>query len=444
MGVWLPILWRDAAAPDYLTLMNTMRTTRRSFLASGTTILALPWLESLSAAAPAKPPTRLIFCGVGYGFTEASFYPTEAGPLDSLPAGMSSLERHKGDITVIKNLTNIGASDPHGGSTSYLTCANVNGTPGKRFHNSVSCDILAGEHLGKETRYSSLILASKEKNPGGHGKGLSLAWNKAGKPISGTRGPVELYARLFGQTKETPEEREARLQKRRSILDTVLTDAKSLNHKVSTKDRDKLDEYFQSIREIETGLTKDAQWAIRPKPETDRKAPPDGIEGEAEILLTYELIALALQTQQASVISYRQPVASVIKSMGMNYDPHALSHYGGSPTRTSANEIRDKKCTEMLAKFIDILKRTREPDGSSLFDNTILSWGTNLRHGHMIKDVPAIITGNGAKDIKHGRHVVLPKEDTPLANLWLTLLQQANIPVKDFGGNSSPLSQVLT
>ena len=98
------------------------------------------------------------------------------------------------------------------------------------------------------------------------------------------------------------------------------------------------------------GLAKDAQWAEKPKPKTDRKPPEEGIEGEAEILLTYELIALALQTQQTSVVSYRQPVASVIKSMGMNYDPHALSHYGGSPTRTAANQLRDKKCTEMLAK----------------------------------------------------------------------------------------------
>ena len=129
----------------------------------------------------------------------------------------------------------------------------------------------------------------------------------------------------------------------RSILDTVLTDAKSLNGRVSALDKDKLDEYFQSIREIETGLTKDAQWADRPKPKTDRKKPLEGIEGEAEILLTYELIALALQTDQTSVVSYRQPVASVLKSMGMNYDPHALSHYSGSPARTDASRLRDKK-----------------------------------------------------------------------------------------------------
>ena len=167
---------------------------RRNFLASGSALLALPWLESLnplSAAPPlAKPPTRMIFCGVGYGFTEKTFYPTQAGALDELTEGLSPLERHKKDFSILKNLTNHGATDPHGGSTSYLTCANVTGTPGKRFHNSISCDLLAGKQLGKNQRYESLALASKEENAGGHGKGMSLAWNEAGKPVAGTRGPV--------------------------------------------------------------------------------------------------------------------------------------------------------------------------------------------------------------------------------------------------------------
>ena len=253
-------------------------------------------MNSLSAApASAKPPTRMIFCGVGYGFTEKTFYPTEAGPLEALTEGLSPLERHKKDFSIIKNLTNVGATDPHGGSTSYLTCANVTGTPGKRFHNSISCDLLAGKQLGKNQRYDSLVLASKEENAGGHGKGMSLAWNEAGKPVAGTRGPVELYARLFGQTDESPEEREARLnKKRRASSMWCLSDAKSLNGKVSSLDRDKLDEYFQSIREVELGLVKDAQWAEKPKPKTE----PQGtrrrdVEGEAEILLTYELIALS-------------------------------------------------------------------------------------------------------------------------------------------------------
>ena len=167
------------------------------------------------------------------------------------------------------------------------------------------------------------------------------------------------------------------------------------------------------------------------------------MEGEAEIKLTYKLIALALQTRSTAVVSYRQPVASVLRSMGMAFDPHALSHYGGSETRTIASQQRDRKTTELLAHFIDVLKATREVDGSSLFDSCILSWGTNLRSGHMIRNVPAIVAGGGAKDIKPGRHVVLKKEDTPLSNLWLTLLQQAGVPARSFGGSTGVLSELL-
>ena len=424
--------------------MSVHQTSRRAFLLSGSAALALPLLETFPvAAATAKPPRRLIFCGVGYGFTSESFYPTEAGPFGKLQPGMAPLERHKGDITMIANLTNAGASDPHGGSTSYLTGANVQGTPGKRFHNSVSCDLVAGEHLGRDLRYSSLVLASKETDPGGHGKGLSLAWNKEGKPVSGVRGPVELYSRLFGQAAESAEERELRLAKKRSILDIVRSDARSLEAKVSRLDRDKLGEYFQSVREVEIGLLKEKQWASRPKPRTDLPEPPPGMEGEAEIKLTYKLIALALQTRSTAVVSYRQPVASVLRSMGMAFDPHALSHYGGSETRTVASQQRDQKTTELLAHFIDVLKETREVDGSSLFDSCILSWGTNLRSGHMIRNVPAIVAGGGGRDIKPGRHVVLKKEDTPLSNLWLTLLQQAGVPARSFGGSTGVLSELL-
>jgi hypothetical protein len=424
--------------------MSIYHTSRRAFLLSGSTAMALPILEShAQAAKTAAPPKRLIFCSVGYGFTADSFYPTEAGKFGKMTEGMAPLDRHKNDITMISNLTNTGASDPHGGSTSYLTGANVRGTLGKRFHNSVSCDLVAAEHLGRDMRYSSLVLASKEKNPGGHGKGMSLAWTNEGKPVSGVRGPVELYGQLFGQAAESAEEREARLKKKRSILDVVLSDAKSVKQDISQTDRHKLDEYFQAIREIEIGLIKEEKWASRPKPKTDRGAPAESIEGEAEILLTYELIALALQTRSTPVVSYRQPVASVLRSMGMTYDPHALSHYGGSQPRTDASRLRDKKCTEMFAKFIDLLKRTKEVDGTSLLDHCIVSWGTNIRVSHTIRNLPAIITGGGAKEIKHGRHVVLPKEDTPLCNLWLTLLQQAGVPVKSFGSSTGTVPELL-
>lgn len=423
--------------------MSIYQTSRRSFLKAGSALLTLPMLESFANTKTAKPSKRLIFCGLGYGFNNETYFPEEKGELKNLSKGMKPLERHKKDITIFKNLTNHGSTDPHSGSTSFLTGANVAGTPGKRFHNSISCDVVASLHLGRDMRYSFLSLDSKSREQNGHGPGLSMSWSQAGKPVSGIPGPAELYSLLFGQIKETPEQMKNRLTSKRSILDIVLKDAKSMNPKISKTDKDKLEEYFQSIREIEGGLEKEELWANKPKPKVDFQAPNPNAEGESEIKLSYQLIALALQTNQTPVVSYRQPMSSVLNSWGLNFTPHSLSHYNGSKPRTEAQDIRDQKHSGLLAYFIDILKRTKDIDGSSLYDHTILSWGTNIRTSHMLKDVPVIITGGGGRDIKHGRHLVLPKENTPLGNLWLTLMQQVGVPVESFGNSNGNIPELL-
>ena len=231
-----------------------------------------------------------------------------------------------------------------------------------------------------------LPLVSNEPDKDGHGPGLSMSWTEAaGKPVSGIPGPFELYSLLFGQIKETPEERQKRLQQKRSILDIVLKDAKSMKAKISKLDKEKLEEFYQSIREIEGGLQKEELWANRPKPSVDFKAPSKDAEGEQEIKLTYQLIFLALQTNQTPVISYRHPMTKVLTSWGINFTPHALSHYAGSKPRTEALNQFDQKRCNLLAYFIDLLKNTKDVNGTNLYDHTILSWGTNIRTSHMMR-----------------------------------------------------------
>ena len=144
-------------------------------------MLALPFLESFASpqGATTPPPKRVIFLGGGFGFTKDTFYPKKAGRFAEigLTEGLAPLKAHQDDITMVSNLTNLGATDPHGGSVSYLTGANVAGTPGKRFHNSISCDQVLAQHMGQDTRYASLTLSAKEVEGGknsGHGKGISL------------------------------------------------------------------------------------------------------------------------------------------------------------------------------------------------------------------------------------------------------------------------------
>ncbi|BDS06836.1 hypothetical protein NT6N_18760 [Oceaniferula spumae] len=429
---------------------HTNTTSRRSFLRLGGSVLALPFLETFAGAkaSQAAPAKRMIFLGGGFGFTKDTFYPKKAGRFAEIgmTEGLAPLARHKNDITMVSNLTNHGATDPHGGSVSYLTGANVAGTPGKRFHNSISCDQLAAEHLGKDTRYSSLILSADEPDGGqnsGHGAGLSLAWDASGKPMPGINRPLDLYRQLFANPGDSRTELNDRLKKKQSILDLVRINGGNMKRTLSKSDQEKLDEYFTGVRQVEKGLERQAKWADIPKPKAPFDAPLEGLTGEKAIHLMYDMIIVALQTGMTNVVSYRQPVCSLLVGMGIKLKAHSLSHYGFSEPRIVASRERDKKCSALFAHFIDRLKEAKDSDGSRLFDNCIVSYGSNLRSGHELKNVPAIITGGGAKDIKHGRHVVLPEKDTPLANYWLTLMQQAGVKSDRFSHSTGIVPELL-
>lgn len=430
---------------------ETNSTTRRSFMRIGGSILALPFLETfaVSKVAAAAPPKRMIFLGGGFGFTKDTFYPKTAGRFEEIgmTEGLAPLARHKDDITMVTNLTNLGASDPHGGSTSYLTGANVAGTPGKRFHNSISCDQIAARELGKETRFPALVLSAKESDGGqnsGHGQGLSLSWDESGNPIPGINRPLDLFHQLFAHPGDSRAELDARLKRKQSILDLVRIDGGGMRRTLSKGDQEKLDEYFTGVRQVEKGLERQAKWADVPKPQAPFQAPAEGISGEQAIHLMYDMMIVALQTGMTNVITYRQPVCSLLEGMGMKLKAHSLSHYGFSKPRILASRERDKKCSGLFAYFLDRLKEAKDSDGSRLFDNCIVSYGSNLRSGHELKNVPAIVSGGGTKSIRHGRHIVLPKENTPLANYWLTLMQQGGIQTEKFSHSTGTLPELLS
>jgi hypothetical protein len=433
-----------------MTMFITNSTSRRSFLRAGSTVLAIPFLETFAKAAATStaPPKRVIFLGGGFGFTADTFYPKVAGRFAEigLTEGLAPLKRHQDDITMVANMTNLGATDPHGGSVSYLTGANVEGTPGKRFHNSISVDQLVARHLGRENRFESLILSANEADGGqnsGHGQGLSLAWDDAGNPIPGINRPIDLFYKLFANPDDAPAKIHAQLKKQQSILDVVRINAGGMKQTLSKGDQEKLDEYFTGVRQVETGLQRQAQWADIPKPNAPFEAPDEGLTGEEAIKLMYDMIIIALQTDATRVVSYRLPVCSLLSSIGIKLQAHSLSHYGFSQPRIDASRQRDQKCMSLLAHFIDRLKEAKDIDGSRLYDNCIVSYGTNIRSGHELKNVPAILTGGGAKDIKHGRHIVLPQEDTPLANYWLTLMQQAGVQIEQFSHSTGVISELL-
>jgi hypothetical protein len=426
--------------------------TRRAFLRSTTALIALPALESFGfqrfapAAAPVACPKRMLFFGLGYGVTRETWYPNvdDTGPDFTLPAGLKPLERHRRDITVIQGLINKFSNDGHWGSTFYLTGANRYSEPGQSFHNTISADQVAAEILGKATRFTSLQLGCTrvDGQNDGHGPGLSLAWNRFGKPIAGLDSPLQVYHRLFADDRTALAQRQTMLRQRRSVLDTVLADAGSLQRGLTKRDREKLDEYFQSIREIETRIGKEEQWLNLPKPQPDSSLPEPTREvaGDQEIKLMYDLAGAALQADATRVITYRQPVGSVLTALGFRMSSHTMSHYGPG-LRMEASQARDAKQAELLAYFIDKLKTAKEPDGSSLFDHTVLSYGSNISSHHDLINCPAIVSGGGG-GLRLGHHLVLADSKTPLCNLWLTLLRGVGIAVESHGDSTGTIADL--
>ena len=431
------------------SLPSTAPLGRRTFLRAAGTSLALPFLPSFArqafaVEATATVPKRMIAISFGYGVTNETWFPDpkQTGSDYELSPGLAPLARHKQRITVIQGLANRFSNEGHWGSTLYLTGANRYAVPGLNFFNSVSADQVVAEQFGKQTRFTSLQLNSKDNYESGHGPGLSLAWNRQGKPLAGIDTPLAVFHKLFGDEAAPLEERRRALAEQRSVLDAVLVEAKAINGRLSADDRRKLDEYFQSIREIETRLAKDEAWMTRPKPKADIKQPPEEANGIAETRLMHDLMIAALRTDSTRVVTHHQPHWNLMKALDIDYHPHDVSHYAPG-SRMEASQKRDRTMSELLAEFIDKLAAVKEAYGSTLLDNVSLSFGSNIRSIHYLYNCPTILAGGGA-GVTHGRHIVLPAKQTPLCNLWLTLMQGLGIEVDSHGDSTGTLGALTT
>jgi hypothetical protein len=276
----------------------------------------------------------------------------------------------------------------------------------------------------------------------GHGPGLSMAWEISGKPIGGLKGPLEAFHRLFSKDTTPLEQQKEMLAQKRSVLDTVRENANALKRGLGKNDAAKLEEYFQGIREIEIRLSKDEQWLGVPQPKSPIAEPPPGLAGKEEIKLMYDVIVAALQTDSTRVLTYRQPVSTLLTSLNIKVAPHDMSHYHSTlGEKQDASQRRDLAQSELLAGLLDKLKATQEADGSSLFDHVALAYGSNIRTEHNLDNCPTLLTGGGA-GLKLGHNIVTPK-DTPLCNVWLTMLNQTGIAVERHGDSTGILKEIV-
>ena len=423
---------------------------RRKFIRAASSCIALPFLPSLgfvrgasAAVEKAARPKRLMFLSYGWGNAPEGFLPDKTKPGRDYPLtpSFAPLAKHRERFNVIQGMQNKNSVEGHWGSTFWLTGASRYAKPGSSFSNTISADQVAAKQWGVNTRYPSLQLDCADANGSGHGAGLSLAWDDLGKPVSGLQNPVIAFHKLFSAEGTTIEERQAAIAAGRSVLDALLDDAADVKRGLCAEDTDKLDEYFESIRDIETRLGREEKWLTVPKPSSPSlKEPENGLRGIAEINIMYDIAVAALRTDSTRIVTYRQPVETLLRSMEINLGSHSITHPSPGPLLDAAH-ARDKKQNELFAGLIDRLLAAKEPDGSSLFDHTTVVFGSNTRTVHSLDNCPTIVVGRGSS-LKLGEHFVLP-DKTPLCNLWLTILNGSGVKTEKHGDSTGLVNSLM-
>ncbi|EMI52720.1 DUF1552 domain-containing protein [Rhodopirellula sallentina] len=414
---------------------------RRRMLLSGATALMLPNLESTATAAPSSSaiPKRLVFLTMGYGVNAANWFPpsNQTGTDYRLPPLLKSFADLKSDFSIIQNLTNRSMPNPHAGSQNFLTCADL-GKDNER--NTVSVDQLAAKVLGENTRHSSLAIAGAPQRADGHGSYAS--WGPDGKPVGLYRKLTDVYAALFG-TGGKAHEIQAKLARQQSGLDAILGNAKRLNGQISTSDRHRVDEYFTSIRNIERRLSKAQDWIQTPYPDAPFPSPSDRIGGNDEIELVLDMMVTAMQSDSTRVMTYMMPTGRVLQALNSRLNPHKMSHRASGELDPEAiHQRRDRMLAELVSGFLRKLKNTKEADGSSLLDHSLIAYGSTLRQGHNATNLPMLLAGHGGGGLKQGQNVVYQPNQTPLANLWLSMLRHVGANTTQFANSNRILTEM--
>lgn len=417
---------------------------RRTFIRAAGVSLALPWLDAFAVDADTKrtssgakqPPRRIISICAPLGLHPDNFFPTKTGKDYELSPYLEIVKEFRDEFTVISGLAHAGMSSgfAHQASASFLTGVPGAGRPG--FRNAISLDQFAADHIGTQTRFPSLALS-------GEGSG-GLSWTRTGALIPSDNSPSKVFARLFleGRADEVQGQMR-RLEDGRSILDDVRDQAKSLRSDLGSEDRDKLDEYLTSVRELEQRMVNDESWAKKPKPKVNVE-PPKDIPNAADLIgrtrLLFDLSHLALQTDSTRLITIMLAGSTKAPPIeGVSLGHHDLSHHGKDPNKLEQLKIVEVETMKTVRDLLGKLKQSQE-DGANLLDRTTVFLGSNLGDGssHSVRNLPVFLAGGG---FKHGQHLPFdPQNPPPLCNLYVSMLQRLGIEVDKFGTSTSTLT----
>lgn len=439
---------------------------RRTFLRGAGAALGLPFLDAMTPAmaspldAAAKPAVRLGFVYVPNGIIDLNgeWTPTTEGAGFEFRPTMRSLAPHREYLNVISGLAQNngralgdGAGDHARAGATWLTGVHPLKTQGFGMRNGISADQVAGQELGKYTQFASLELGVEEPSTAGMcDSGYSCAysntisWRNETTAVPLEDNPRRVFERLFGDGESTdPKLRLARMQEQKSILDFVREETARLTTGLGARDKNKLEQYMDSVRDVERRITRaEEQQGTKKLPVMGRPAGvPDLYEDHARLMI--DLQVLAFQADLTRVISFmmgREGSNITYPGIGVPDAHHPITHHQNDAEKIAKVIKIDEHHCELFSYMVGRMKDTPDGEGS-LLDHSMLLYGSSLSNGneHLHDDLPLVLAGGGAGQLKGGRHIRYEK-GTPMTNLLLSMLEKANVPMDNLGDSTGKLN----
>ncbi len=421
---------------------------RRKFLRGVGTLMSLPLLESIRPASTravtgseldrAKPRRMLGICN-NLSLLPDNFFPKQAGRDYELSPYLKLLESHRDDFTVFTGVSHPDVDGGHPADVCFLSAAPHPNSSG--FRNSISIDQTMAEHVGHLTRFPSLTLGVNAK------PGLtSLSFTASGALIPCENNASDVFRQMFIQG--TASEVAAQMQwldEGQSIMDAVAGQAKDLQRKVTARDRDRLDQYFSSVRELEQRLQMSRRWGNSPLPVVNQPIPVDPASPKEymdKVKLMYDMARLAFETDSTRCISL---MLDGLHSPAIEFGDtkftdsyHLTSHHGKKEGKLKFLKAADEEHMKLLAGLYSDLKAVEE-DGEPLLDRTMVLYGSNMNsaNSHSTTNLPILLAGGG---FKHGQHLVFDKDrNYPLPNLFVSMLQRMGIESDRFSTSTGTI-----
>jgi hypothetical protein len=417
---------------------------RRAFLRGAGVAMALPLLEAMApavvrAASAGREPRRMLAVCNNLGLLPENFFPEGGGRDYKASPYLELLKDHRNDFTVFSGVWHPDVDGGHPADNCFLTAAPHPGSGG--FRNTISLDQYAAQRIGNVTRFPSLTLGVNVSR----GQ-RSLSWTAGGAMIPCEEKASEVFKRLFlTGSREEVERQVRRLELGQSIMDAVGGQAKDLQRGLGTRDRDRLDQYFTGVRDLEVRMGEAKEWEHKPKPKVDVKMPVDPQSPKqymAKVKLMYDMAELAFETDSTRMItllldSVNSPAIDV-EGHDINDGYHSLSHHGKSAAKIAQLDAIDREHMRLLGDLYGHLKAKREA-GVPLLDRTMVLYGSNLGNAntHVTTNLPVLFAGGG---FKHGQHLAFDRErNYPLPNLFVSMLQRMGIEADRFSTSTGTM-----